>query len=171
MFVEAGVVKTSVLPLDSEVDEDEFTSLSHPSPGFFRRFFLGTIPNTCKWLLQYLKNLNGTTKFKSEPPSNSYIEREISLPRSTHFKESAEAIERWKFGEAKQKKKIQKRLHSVLGKRNGICTLMSVVFCHKLALFKRGIFILQHMTNTERVAIESPLLTKLLAVTTQKFSI
>ena len=55
MFVEAGVVKTSVLALDSEVDEDEFTSLSQPSLGFFRRFFLGTIPSTCKWLLQYLK--------------------------------------------------------------------------------------------------------------------
>lgn len=55
MFVEAGVVKTSVRGLDSEVDEDVFTSLSTPSPGFFRRTFLGTIPNTCRWLLQYLK--------------------------------------------------------------------------------------------------------------------
>lgn len=55
MFVEAGVGKTSVLPLDSVFDEDEFTSLSTTSPGFLRRIFLGTIPNTCRWLLQYLK--------------------------------------------------------------------------------------------------------------------
>lgn len=97
--------------------------------------------------------------------------RKISSLHSTHIKESAEAIERLKFREAKQKKKIQISLHSVLGKRYGICTLMSVVFCHKLALFKRGIFILQHMTNTESVAIESSLLTKLFAVTAQKFPV
>lgn len=46
MFVEPGVVKTSVRNFDSEVDEDEFTSVSPVSPGFFRRFFLGTIPRT-----------------------------------------------------------------------------------------------------------------------------
>lgn len=48
MFVDAGVAKTSVLALHSVVEEDEFASHSTPSPGFFRRFFLGTIPKTCK---------------------------------------------------------------------------------------------------------------------------
>ena len=64
-----------------------------------------------------------------------------------------------------------KLLHSFLGKWYRIRTLMSVVFCHKSALFKRGIFVLQHMTNTESVAIEPPLLTKFLAVTTKQFPI
>ena len=46
MFVEPEVAKTSVRNFDSEVDGAEFTSPSPPSPGFFRRFFLGTIPRT-----------------------------------------------------------------------------------------------------------------------------
>ena len=54
MVVEPGVDETSVRNFNSEVDGDEITSLSPASPGFFRRFFLGTIPRTCRWLLQYL---------------------------------------------------------------------------------------------------------------------
>lgn len=48
MFVELGVGKTSVRNFDSVVDDDESNSLSPVSPGFLRRFFLGTIPKTCK---------------------------------------------------------------------------------------------------------------------------
>lgn len=46
MFDEQGDVKTSVRNVDSQVDEDEFTSFSPVSHGFFRRFFFGTIPRT-----------------------------------------------------------------------------------------------------------------------------
>ena len=48
MFVEQGAVKTSVRNFDSVVDDDESNSPSPVSPGFLRRFFLGTIPRTCK---------------------------------------------------------------------------------------------------------------------------